>query len=175
MKSQRPKTVQYRRVRELRTNYSKRLQILLAGKPRLVVRMTNTQVLAQVVEFTTSGDLVLAAATGKGLRDLGWKYSCKNTPASYLTGLLIGKAAVKKGLHDVILDTGVVTPLHKSRLYAFLRGALDAGLAVPHDSEKEIFPSQDRIEGKHIHLKSDASAAQKIGSEFAAVKKKIMV
>ncbi len=174
MKPQRPKTVQYRRKRELRTNYTKRLQTLLSGKPRLVVRMTNTQVLAQVIEFTTSGDRVLAAVTGKGLRDLGWKYSCKNTPASYLTGLLIGKAALKKKIHDVILDTGVATPLHKGRLYAFLRGALDSGLVIPHDAEKEIFPTQDRIEGKHIHLKSDASASQKISAEFAAIKKKIM-
>ena len=172
MKSQRPRTVMYRRKREQRTNYTKRLQILLAGKPRLVVRMTNTQVIAQVVQFTTQGDRVLAAVSSHHLRDLGWTFSCKNIPAAYLMGLLIGKAAVKNKVHEAVLDTGLVTPLHKGRFYAFLKGALDGGLRVPHSDGKDIFPTVERIEGKHIQ--GTASSAQKITAEFAVIKKKIM-
>lgn len=189
MKPTRPKTVQYRRKRSLRTNYTKRLNLLLSGKPRLVVRLTNTQVIAQLVKFAPQGDQVVVAVADKHLRQLGWNYSCKNLPASYLTGFLIGKKAMKKNIKEGILDTGNLTPLHKGRFYAFLKGVLDAGFQVPYDKEKGIFPSEERISGKHIalyaslpkgkagfqhaqYLKSDI-LPEKITEQFQAVKKKI--
>ena len=189
MKPARPKTVPYRRRRTLRTNYSKRLNLLLSGKPRLIVRLTNTQIIAQVATFSPQGDVIAAAVAGKDLHQLGWNYSCKNMPAAYLTGLLIGKGAMKKGVKECILDTGNVTPLHKSRLYAFLKGVIDAGLDIPHNDEKDIFPSDERISGKHIvafaqlpqgksglqhaqYLKSKA-LPEKITEQFLLIKKKI--
>ncbi|MBI4152075.1 50S ribosomal protein L18 [Candidatus Woesearchaeota archaeon] len=188
MKPTRPKTVQYRRKREVRTNYTKRLTLLLSGKPRLVVRLTNTQVLAQVVNFTLTGDKTIAAATGSDLRKLGWKYSTKNMPAAYLTGFLIGKRAIKKGCTESVLDTGNVSPIHKGRFYAFLKGALDAGFQVPFNSQKDIFAEEKRITGKHIaehapklqgksgqyaqYLKSGA-LPENISEQFQIVKQKI--
>ncbi len=177
MRPTRPKTVQYRRKRTLKTNYSKRLNLLLSGKPRLIFRPTNTQIITQLAVFTSQGDKIITAAAGKHLQKLGWNYSCKNLPASYLLGLLIGKKAVQKEYKEGILDTGNVTPLHKGRLYAFLKGVLDAGFQVPYSKEKEIFPSEDRISGKHIaayakYLKSNAPPAQ-ITENFMQVKQKI--
>ena len=67
MKPARPKTVPYRRRRTLRTNYSKRLNLLLSGKPRLIVRLTNTQIIAQVATFSPQGDVIAAAVAGKDL------------------------------------------------------------------------------------------------------------
>lgn len=189
MKPARPKTVQYRRKRTLRTNYSKRLNLLLSGKPRLIVRLTNTQIITQVATFSQQGDVITVAASGKDLRQLGWTYSCKNMPAAYLMGLLVGTRAVKKGVTESILDTGNATPLHKGRLYSFLKGVVDAGLDIPHNEEKEIFPVDERVSGKHIaafaqlpagksglqhaqYLKSKA-LPEKITEQFQLVKKKI--
>ncbi|MBS3116184.1 50S ribosomal protein L18 [Candidatus Woesearchaeota archaeon] len=149
MKRNKPQTVFYRRKREGRTNYVKRLHFLLARKPRLVVRFTNTKIIAQVVSFETSGDRILVGIDSTQLQKYDWSYSSKNLPAAYLTGVLIGKKGVEKGIKEVILDAGLITPLHKGKIYAFLRGVLDGGLNVAHGEEK-IFPSPSRFKGEHI-------------------------
>ena len=97
MTSRKPETVSYRRKREQKTDYTKRMQLLVSRKPRVVVRITNKHIIAQLVEFTTSGDKVLVGVNSSDLKEQGWLYSCKNIPAAYLTGLLLGKAAQKKG------------------------------------------------------------------------------
>ena len=47
-----------------------------------------------------------------------------------------------------MLDIGFHTPVHGSTVFAVLKGALDAGLKVPHS--EEALPSEDRIRGEHI-------------------------
>ena len=51
MATKKPKTVAYRRKREGKTNYKKRLSLLLSQKNRVVVRFTQTQIIGQVVSF----------------------------------------------------------------------------------------------------------------------------
>ena len=140
-----PQQVLYRRKQEGRTHYPKRLRFLLSQKPRLVVRFTNTRVLGQLVHFDAQGDRVEAAVDSAGLKKLGWPYSCKNLPAAYLAGFWLGRKATGK---EAILDTGFSTPLPRGRFYAFLRGALDGGLQIPHQGE--IFPPAERLQGNHI-------------------------
>jgi len=159
-----PRTVPYRRAREQKTNYKKRLHLLLSGKPRLVVRLTNSRVIAQLVSFTVSGDKIIAAADSFSLRKLGWTHSTLNLAAVYLTGLLLGKKGLAKECTEAIVDTGFRYPAKKGRVYALVKGVIDAGIGIPHDPD--IFPSQDRLQGKH--LKSTAAA------EFRAVHTKIM-
>ncbi|HLC81226.1 MAG TPA: 50S ribosomal protein L18, partial [Candidatus Nanoarchaeia archaeon] len=48
MAGQKPRTVLYRRRRELKTDYHKRLKLLSSSKPRLVVRFTNRKIISQV-------------------------------------------------------------------------------------------------------------------------------
>ena len=141
--------VKFRRRREGITDYRKRIKLLKSKKPRLVVRKTNKYIIAHIVEFNPKGDKTLIFITSKKLKEFGWKIpSFKNTPAAYLTGLLIGKLALKKGIKEAILDIGRYPSIKGSKLYAVLKGALDAGLKIPHS--KEILPSEDRIKGKHI-------------------------
>lgn len=144
-----PEVVLYRRKREQKTSYTKRMQLLVSRKPRVVVRFTNQRIIAQVIDFTTSGDKVVVGVNSSELQKQGWPYSCKNIPAAYLTGLLLGKAAQKKGYTEGILDTGFKTPLRKGKSYAFLKGVLDAGLRIPH-GEDDMFPPVERLSGKHI-------------------------
>jgi large subunit ribosomal protein L18 len=155
------KTVLYRRKREQKTNYKKRLHLLISKTPRVVVRFTNTRIIAQLVEFTPTGDKVLVGLDSSALKKHGWEHSLKNFPAAYLTGLLFGKAAQSKDQKKGILDTGFRTPLQKGRTFAFLKGVLDSGFEVPHGNE-ELFPSEDRIQGKHIEKVKDGSAVETI-------------
>ncbi|MEM0350880.1 MAG: 50S ribosomal protein L18 [Archaeoglobaceae archaeon] len=140
--------VPHRRRREGKTNYRKRLKLLLSKKPRLVVRITNQRVIAQIIEYRPEGDRVLAAVDSMKLRDYGWNGDLNNTPACYLTGILIGKKALEIGIKEAILDIGLRTPTKGARVFAVLKGAVEAGLQIPHDDE--ILPDEYRILGKHI-------------------------
>lgn len=192
MATKKPKTILFRRHRNGKTNYHRRLKTLMSGKPRLVVRMTNQKYIAQIITFEESGDKVITATNSFALKKLGWKYSCKNTSAAYLTGLLMAKLSLEKGVKEAIFDTGLKTPLHKGKLYAFLKGAIDGGLNIPHSGE-EIFPSEDRINSEHIKkyaesLKSNEesyklkfgkylknnTAPENISSNISEVKQKII-
>ena len=149
MATRKPKAVLYRRKREGKTNYKKRLKILLSRKARVVIRLTNQKVIAQVVQFHPEGDKVLVGVDSSALRGLGWKYSLKNLPAAYLTGLLIGKKAVEKKQEDAVLDTGNQSLLHGGKHFAFLKGLVDAGLQIKHGGEN-IFPTEERLTGAHV-------------------------
>ena len=140
--------VPYRRRREGKTNYRKRLKLLLSRKPRLVVRITNRRVIAQIIEYHPDGDRVLVGVDSSMLTKYGWKGDLNNTPAAYLTGLLVGKKALEKGIKEAILDIGLHTPTRGGRVFAVLKGAVDAGLEVPHS--EEVLPDESRIRGEHI-------------------------
>jgi len=141
--------VPYRRRREGKTNYRKRLKLLLSRKPRLVVRITNRRIIAQIIEYHPDGDRVLVGVDSTMLaRDYGWKGDLNNTPAAYLTGLLVAKKALEKGIKEAILDIGLHTPTRGGRVFAVLRGAVEAGLEVPHSPE--VLPDDSRIRGEHI-------------------------
>jgi large subunit ribosomal protein L18 len=141
-------TIAYRRKRKGFTNYKKRLRLLQSGRPRLVVRRGNKTILAQIIEYKASGDVILSSANSAELRKFGWKYSTANTPAAYLTGLLIGKKASAKKVENAVLDIGLYPPTKGSKIFAALKGAIDAGLKVP--CSEEIFPDEKRIKGNHV-------------------------
>ena len=178
-------TVQYRRKREGRTNYKKRLTYLKSGKPRLVVRKTNTQVVLQVIEYLPDGDKVICTVMSGALSKLGWKYSCKNVPACYLAGVLLAKKAKGAKVSEAIVDLGLQSNVLGSRLYAAVKGAIDGGLKIPADGES--LPSDERIKGAHIasyfkesapaqfsKYKADKHDPSKMAADIEAVKKKIM-
>ena len=141
--------VPFRRRRKGLTDYRLRMKMLLSGKPLLVVRKTNTQVIVQVVKPEVRGDVVLAQATGRELKvKFGWPASGKNTPAAYLAGYLAGLRALKAGVKEAVLYIGLHRAVKGARVFAALKGALDAGLKIPHSSE--VLPPEERIKGLHI-------------------------
>jgi large subunit ribosomal protein L18 len=101
-----------------------------------------------VVQAKPDGDLIIASAHSSELKEFGWKAPCGNLPAAYLTGLLAGKRAKANGTSDAILDIGLHSRDAGSRLFAAAKGAIDAGLAIPHD--EKVMPKKDRIQGKHV-------------------------
>ncbi len=140
--------VKLRRIREGKTDYWKRLALLKSGKPRMVVRMTSNMVYVQFIVFDPRGDRVVAQANSKDLVRLGWKGHQANTPAAYLVGYLAAKRALEKGIREAVLDIGLQTPVHGSSVFAALKGALDAGISIPHGDE--ALPDESRIRGEHI-------------------------
>ena len=175
MATKKPKTIPFRRKREGKTDYSKRLRLLLSNKPRLVVRITKSKIIAQIIKFNHEGDKVLLGLDSSSLKDFGWEYSFNNLPAAYLAGLILGKKAIEKGHKEVVLDTGFKSMLKKGKLSAFLKGLIDSGMDVPHVSE-EVFPSEKRLSGEHIveyanKIKSDNKKYEQIFSGY--IKKKL--
>lgn len=138
----------FRRKREGRTDYKKRLTLLESRKPRLVVRRSLNYIQAQIVEFGEKGDKTLASSNSKSLKKLGWNFSCNNIPAAYLVGLAIGKVALKNKISEIILDSGLYRSTKGNRIYAVVKGVVDAGVKVPIDAE--MFPNEERISGKHV-------------------------
>ncbi|MBN1646359.1 50S ribosomal protein L18 [Candidatus Woesearchaeota archaeon] len=156
--------VQFRRKRNGRTNYRKRLELLKSRKTRLVVRLSNNQVIAQLVDYSDKGDQVKVSCLSSELQEKGWKHGLKNIPAAYLTGLLLAKKA-KGGVSEAILDIGLHSHVPGSRLYAVVKGVVDGGLNVP--VSQDVFPADERISGTHI--KSYAEAGVK-GNQFSKSK-----
>ena len=138
----------FRRRREGKTNYKKRLKLLYSKKPRLVFRKSLKYIYAQVIRYEPAGDKTVVGLSSKVLKKFGWNYACDNTPAAYLTGLLIGKKAIEKGIKEVVLDIGLYHSTKGGRAYALAKGAIEAGLSLPVD--ERMFPSEERIKGKHI-------------------------
>lgn len=156
----------HRRRREKKTDYRNRLALLKSGKTRLVVRKSLSNMNVQFVNYKPEGDAVIASAFSQELKkdNVGWKYGCGNTPAAYLTGLLAGLRAKKANATEAIFDLGLQVSSKGSRLYAVVKGVLDAGVKIPVANEN--LPSDERILGKHIR--------PEIEENFKSVKEKIL-
>ena len=129
--------VHFKRRREGKTDYAKRLALLKSGKPRLVVRKTNRFVIVQVISWTEKGDQTVACATSKALGNFGFQGK-SNSPSAYLTGLLCGVKAKAKGVGEIVLDVGLQTPSKGSIVFAALKGAVDAGLQANFDEKGKM-------------------------------------
>jgi len=163
--------VPFRRRRLGLTNYYKRRKMILSGKPRLVIRKTLKYIIAQIVKAKPEGDETIVGTSSKILaKKYGWLGDCSNTAAAYLTGLIIGYKARLKGIEEAIPDIGLHRPTKGSKVFAVIKGALDAGLKVP--CSPEVLPSEDRISGKHIEdyakylLEKDPSLYERQFSQY---------
>ncbi|KAJ3117655.1 Cyclin-dependent kinase 20 [Phlyctochytrium bullatum] len=167
--------VKYRRRREGKTDYYARKRLVVQAKNkyntpkyRLVVRITNTDVIAQIVYAKITGDVVLAAAYSHELPRYGIEVGLTNWAAAYATGLLIARRVLQQlGLDEkyegneevdgtfykvepiedgpkpfkCFLDVGLRRTTTGSRVFGVLKGAVDGGLDIPHSENR--FPGWD--------------------------------
>jgi len=159
--------VQFKRIREGKTDYRARKQLLISRKPRLVVRKSLNHTEVQLVLHGNNGDLTIASANTGELKKYGYTGGTGNLPAAYLAGLILGNRAKKTGKTEAILDIGLYHATKGGRVFSALKGAVDAGIDIPHDPE--ILPTVDRISGKHI----DKFRKTNVTEQFEAAKKKI--
>jgi len=172
-----------RRRRAAKTDYFARSSLVYqdkdkycAPKYRMVVRITNKQVICQVVSAKIIGDEILAAANSTELRRYGIKVGLTNYAACYATGLLLARRVLKKlGLDEMytgageatgeffmeeredgdtknpftcILDVGLRPTTTGARIYSAMKGAIDGGLAIPHGDSGKQFPGWSEMEGQ---------------------------
>ena len=141
--------VPYRRRREGKTDYKARRALVLSKIPRFIVRGSLKHMTVQIAEAQSEGDRVITMANSRELiKTFGWKGSCSNLPSAYLTGFLCGLRAVGKDVKKAILDIGLFSPTKGSRIFAALKGVMDAGVEIPCDKEK--LPDENRVSGQHI-------------------------
>ncbi len=166
----------FRRRREGKTDFRKRLRLLRSKKPRLVARMHTNSVVAQIIEYKPEGDKTLINTTAMELKRYGWTGHNGGAPAAYLTGYLCGTKAKHKKIEEAVLDTGLHTPVIGSNIFAVLKGAVDAGMKIPHSPE--AFPKDARFmkaNAKEVKQKIAAGIIQaaKKGEKVNGTKKKL--
>ncbi|MDO5849594.1 MAG: 50S ribosomal protein L18 [Methanobacteriaceae archaeon] len=157
--------VAFRRRREGKTDYAARAKLLHLDTPRLVVRVSNANVIVQVIEYASNGDKTIVSAHSKELNKLGWLAGNKNTSAVYLTAYLCGKKAVAAGVEYAIADIGLKSPIRGAKIFAAVKGADDAGLEIPYG--ESVVPSEDRITGAHIAEYAESLDEEELNKKFS--------
>lgn len=141
---------------------------------RLVVRFSNRDITTQVTSATLVGDKVVCSAYAHELKSYGLNVGLTNYSAAYCVGLLCARRCLAKfgldkvydGFKDVTgeditvdpigngarpftaaLDTGLKRTSTGSKVFAVLKGALDAGINVPHNEKR--FVGYDRRDKKY--------------------------
>ena len=152
--------VPFRRRREGKTDYAARMKLVDYDKSRLVVRLSNAHATVQVIDYAPEGDITLASAVSKQLANYGYLGGASNTSAVYLTGYLCAKRALAKGVDSAILDIGLKSAIKGSKVFAALKGAVDAGLDIPYG--EAVLPDESRINGEHV-----ANYAESLDDEIA--------
>jgi large subunit ribosomal protein L18 len=140
--------VPFRRRREGRTDFHQRLRLLISKRPRIIVRTSLRHIRLQLVTPKPEGDFTWVHADSTELARYGYDGPTGNTPAAYLSGLLFGYKAQQTEYNSAILDIGLQESTKGSRIYASLKGIVDAGFDVPHDPV--VFPDDQRIRGDII-------------------------
>lgn len=155
--------VYFRRRRDGKTNFAKRLALIRGGKTRMVVRRSNKGIIVQFIDFDPKGDKTLLTLSGTHLSKTYQWPSKRNVWTAYLVGLMAGKVAQKKGVKEAILDMGMYTPSKGSVIFAAQKGAADAGMATLYDKEKvpetKIANPPDKYKSMFNEIKAKIIAA----------------
>jgi len=171
--------VQYRRRREAKTDYYARKRLIIQDKNkyntpkyRFVVRVTNRDIITQIIAADLTHDRVLCAAYAHELPRYGIKLGLTNYAAAYATGLLlarrintkyslefVGKEKADGEDYNVeepddeeaskpfkaLLDVGLARTTCGARIFGALKGATDGGINIPHNDHR--FPGSKREGG----------------------------
>jgi large subunit ribosomal protein L5e len=164
--------VKYRRRREGKTDYYARKRLISQDKNkyntpkyRLVVRISNKDVITQIIFAKLQGDQVLTAAYSHELPRYGMPVGLTNYASAYATGLLLARRTLAKlkladkyqgntsvdgtdynveALADgprpfyALLDVGLARTSTGSKIFAAMKGAADGGVEVPHSETRFV-------------------------------------
>jgi len=164
--------VKFKRRREGKTDYRARKRLTAQDKNkyncpkyRLVVRITNKDIITQVTYARLEGDHVMCAAYSHELPRYGMPIGLCNYAAAYATGLLLSRRILTKlnladkykGNGDIngqdynveeladgprpfcaLLDVGLRRTTTGNKCFAVLKGATDGGMEVPHSERRFV-------------------------------------
>jgi large subunit ribosomal protein L18 len=157
-----------KRIRTHKTNYRKRQALLVSRRDFVTIKITNQNVIAQVLKPEIRGDIVRVSTHSRELRRYGWKGSLNSLPACFLVGLVLGRKALEKGVDKAILYIG--NKAFTSRIAACMKGIVQAGINIPISSES--YPTEHRLNGQHIAefaLKIKAGDINKYNRYFSSL------
>jgi len=167
--------VKFKRRREGKTDYHARRFLVVQDKNkyntpkyRMIVRITNKDIICQIAYARIEGDMIICAAYAHELPRYGVKVGLTNYSAAYCTGLLLARRILKKfnldtvyegqkevdgeefhveseegqhGAFRAYLDTGLARTTTGARIFGALKGAVDGGMDIPHSCKR--FPGYD--------------------------------
>jgi len=137
-------------------------------KYRMIVRQTNKDVICQIAYSRMQGDVIICAAYSHELPKYGLNVGLKNYAAHYCTGLLCARRLLNKYKLDDLyigqtevdgdeyavepvedgpapfrcyLDVGLTRTTTGNKVFGALKGAVDGGLDIPHNTRR--FPGFD--------------------------------
>jgi len=139
-------------------------------KYRLVVRITCSNVICQIVSSKIVGDEIYVRADSRELKQFGLTTGLTNYASAYATGLLAARRLLKKAGLDklyagnakvdgevynveekeerrpfkAVLDVGLTRTTTGNRVFAALKGACDGGVNIPHSNKR--FPGYKATE-----------------------------
>ena len=158
--------VAFKRRNEGKTNYGARIKLIELDKARLVARITNNHVIAQIIKVAPEGDETIISAHSNELKKMGWLASTKNSSAAYLTGYLCGKKALAEDVDEAVLDIGLKSPTKGTKVFAVLKGVVDSGLHVPHG--ESVLHDESRIKGQHVAQDAESISEEEHKKKFGA-------
>jgi len=194
--------VKFRRRRDGVTDYHARKQLVVQDKNkyntpkyRVVVRITNKDIITQVAYAKIEGDAIVCAAYSHELPRYGVKVGLTNYAAAYCTGYLLARRVLKqfgldqtykgneningeyyevedgeeRGAFRAHLDIGLARTSTGARVFAILKGCADGGINIPH-SEKR-FPGYD-TESKELN--AEVHRKHIFGQHVAEYMRKLM-
>lgn len=178
--------VKFKRRREGKTDYYARKRLIFQDKNkyntpkyRLIVRLSNRDITAQIAYSRIEGDRVVCAAYSHELPRYGVKVGLTNYAASYCTGLLVARRILQKlgldtlyggctevtgeefnveplddgpGAFRCFLDVGLARTTTGARVFGAMKGAADGGLNIPHSVKR--FPgysAESKIFNAEVH------------------------
>uniref|UniRef100_A0A8C4V7R8 Ribosomal protein L5 n=1 Tax=Falco tinnunculus TaxID=100819 RepID=A0A8C4V7R8_FALTI len=164
--------VKFRRRREGKTDYYARKRLVIQDKNkyntpkyRMIVRVTNRDIICQIAYARIEGDMIVCAAYAHELPKYGVKVGLTNYAAAYCTGLLLARRLLNKfgldkiyegqvevtgdeynvesvdgkpGAFTCYLDAGLARTTTGNKVFGALKGAVDGGLSIPHRWKKCI-------------------------------------
>uniref|UniRef100_A0A131YSJ8 Large ribosomal subunit protein uL18 n=2 Tax=Rhipicephalus TaxID=426455 RepID=A0A131YSJ8_RHIAP len=167
--------VKFKRRREGKTDYYARRRLVVQDKNkynspkyRMIVRITNRDIICQVAYARIEGDVIVCAAYAHELPQYGVKLGLTNYAAAYCTGLLLARRMLQKfkldeiykgceeatgedycvesedgqpGAFRCFLDVGLARTTTGARIFGCLKGAVDGGMDIPHSNKR--FPGFD--------------------------------
>jgi len=175
--------VKFKRRREGKTDYHARKKLVIQAKNkyntpknRMIVRISNKDVTAQIAYARIEGDVVISSAYSHELPKYGVTCGLTNYAACYCTGLLLARRTLANinladryegqvevdgemfsvedndsgpGAFRAHLDVGLARTTTGAKVFAVMKGAVDGGIDCPH-SEKR-FPGYDAESGEFNH------------------------
>lgn len=167
--------VKFKRRREGRTDYYARKRLVVQDKNkyntpkyRMIVRITNKDIICQIAYARIEGDVIICAAYAHELPRFGVKVGLTNYAAAYCTGLLLARRVLQKfnldsiyegndnidgdeylveseegkpGAFRCYLDVGLARTSTGAKVFGAMKGAVDGGLEIPHSTKR--FPGYD--------------------------------